>query len=168
MGLDMYLYKKTNVSEEYSHVGIETDIKVIKKTEDGEVEFKFGKISTITERLLYWRKANHIHGWFSRKLGGVGNYKPVEVNPDLLVELYDDCVRATITKDESIFEPTEGFFFGAATIDEWYWDDLLRTIRLIKPEVEKIKELEKHTDYSNFPKELLQQLEVSYEYVADW
>lgn len=64
MGLDMYLEKKTYVKnwdfmkpEERHTIGIiGPEAKKIKPE----------RISYITEQVMKWRKANHIHGWFIR------------------------------------------------------------------------------------------------------
>ena len=64
MGLDMYLYKKTYVRQ-WSHRKPEDQFEVIVKK--GGVTYpniKSERISYVTEQIMYWRKANQIHGWF--------------------------------------------------------------------------------------------------------
>jgi hypothetical protein len=43
--------------------------------------------------VLYWRKANHIHGWFERKLNGVDNQVEHAIAYDALEDLLMDCIR---------------------------------------------------------------------------
>ena len=64
MGLDMYLYKKTYVRQ-WAHRKPEDQFEVIVKK--GGVTYpniKSERISYVTEQIMYWRKANQIHGWF--------------------------------------------------------------------------------------------------------
>ena len=114
--------------------------------------------------VMYWRKANHIHGWFERKLKGVKNVTKHAVTYDALEDLLMDCIKVkdsliaggtqlqdTVVekgvKDGEHFEkveqrphfkntkvalellpPTQGFFFGAYDIDEYYLKDIEETI----------------------------------------
>lgn len=114
--------------------------------------------------VMYWRKANHIHGWFERKLKGIENTTKHAVTYDALEDLLIDCIKVkdsliaggTELKDTVVekgikngehFEkvekrphfkntqvalqllpPTEGFFFGAYDIDEYYLKDIEETI----------------------------------------
>jgi hypothetical protein len=43
--------------------------------------------------VLYWRKANHIHGWFERKLNGVRNQRNHPIKADDLEDLLGICIR---------------------------------------------------------------------------
>jgi hypothetical protein len=64
MGLDMYLSKKTYVKQ-WSHDKPEEQFEVSVKR--GGKPFKkidSSRVSYVTEELMYWRKANQIHGWF--------------------------------------------------------------------------------------------------------
>ena len=51
-------------------------------------------------------------------------------------ETYDD-IPTYDCKDEidEILPPTRGFFFGSTEIDEWYKQDLERTIEMLEPEL---------------------------------
>jgi hypothetical protein len=42
---------------------------------------------------MYWRKANHIHGWFERKLNGIENQVEHAIAYDALEDLLMDCIR---------------------------------------------------------------------------
>jgi hypothetical protein len=60
--------------------------------------------------VMYWRKANHIHGWFERKLNGIDNQRQHAITYDALEDLLMDCIRVkdsliaggTIMKDTVI------------------------------------------------------------------
>jgi len=43
--------------------------------------------------VMYWRKANHIHGWFERKLKGVKNVTKHAITYDALESLLIDCIK---------------------------------------------------------------------------
>jgi len=78
----------------------------------------------------YWRKSNQIHKWFVDNVQGgeddCGNYY---VSKDKLKELRETCRQALFAKDPSLLPPQAGFFFGSYDIDEWYWEDIKRTIK---------------------------------------
>ena len=64
MGLDMYLSKKTYVKQwdfKKPEEQFQVTVKLGGKKFDG---VKPERISYVTEELMYWRKANQIHGWF--------------------------------------------------------------------------------------------------------
>lgn len=84
----------------------------------------------------YWRKANHIHGWFVREVqGGEDECEEHYVSRERLVELRDICTRLLADRHPeramSALPPVSGFFFGADGIGDWYWDDLTRTVAII-------------------------------------
>lgn len=93
MGLDMYLYKKTyvkNWSFQEPHEQFEVTVK------KGGVTYpniKSDRISYVEETIMYWRKANQIHGWFANNCS--------EKTPDVeytlytkqLQELLDTCKK---------------------------------------------------------------------------
>jgi hypothetical protein len=54
--------------------------------------------------VMYWRKANHIHGWFERKLNGIDNQVERAIAYDLLEDLLLDCIRV---KDSLIASGTQ-------------------------------------------------------------
>jgi hypothetical protein len=64
MGLDMYLSKKTYVKQwDYKKPEVQFEVTVkLGGEEFNGIQPK--RVSYITEELMYWRKANQIHGWF--------------------------------------------------------------------------------------------------------
>lgn len=80
----------------------------------------------------YWRKANAIHGWFVDTVqNGVDDCGKYEVTYEQLVELSAKCTAAFENEDASILEPRSGFFFGNTEVDDWYWDSLEYTAKII-------------------------------------
>ena len=59
---------------------------------------------------------------------GEDNCRPYEVERKQLKELRDLCVYILKIEDTAELPPTAGFFFGAAEIDDWYWEDLRLTV----------------------------------------
>lgn len=43
--------------------------------------------------VMYWRKANHIHGWFTRKLNELENQKTYPISYETLEDLLMDCIQ---------------------------------------------------------------------------
>jgi hypothetical protein len=61
-------------------------------------------LSSKRGEVMTWRKANHIHGWFERKLNGVDNQAQHSVTYDALEDLLMDCISV---KDSLIASGTE-------------------------------------------------------------
>ncbi len=85
---------------------------------------------SVSVNAAYWRKVNAVHKWFVDNVQGgeddCGNYY---VSKDKLKELRETCRQALFAKDPSLLPPQAGFFFGSYDIDEWYWEDIKRTIK---------------------------------------
>lgn len=129
MGLDMYLNAERylwshndadkQISENIGQlVGLPTD----------------GKVKTITVEAGYWRKANHIHNWFVTKVqDGVDECQDAYVGRDQLKELRETCQKVLDNHDlaESLLPTASGFFFGGTEYDDWYFQDIEDTIKII-------------------------------------
>jgi hypothetical protein len=95
---------------------------------------KYGFIHT-TEEVAYWRKANAIHKWF------VENVQDGEDDCDAHRELtisdlqkLRELARQVLEdpdKADDLLPTQSGFFFGDTAYDEWYFDDLRDTIKMI-------------------------------------
>lgn len=133
MGLDMYLSKKTYVKY-WEHKGDDNyDVKVTKGGQPTNIDPK--KVSYITEEVGYWRKANQIHKWFVDNVQNgnddCGNYY---VSREKLEELLDLCrkVQADMSLAEQLLPSQSGFFFGGTDYDDWYYQDIDRTIEMLE------------------------------------
>ena len=152
MGLDMYLNARIHVSKlDYSDWDRNTDewppptTQMFRSLEaDAPTGLtKYSEFSGIevSYPVAYWRKANAIHGWFVRECGGgVDECQPIYVPREKLVELRDACqsvlsVSVGVNREDVAAEvgllPTPGFFFGSYEMDEWYFDDLKRTVEML-------------------------------------
>lgn len=134
MGLDMYLSKRTYVKR-WDHIPAEEQFSVVVK--QGGKRFhaiKPERISYIEEQVGYWRKANQIHNWFVENVqNGVddcGSYPVSEEQLQALLETVNGCL-ADPSKAKELLPPAEGFFFGSTELDEWYWQDLEHTKKLL-------------------------------------
>lgn len=95
----------------------------------------------VTVPVGYWRKANAVHGWFVTECqDGVDDCRTAYVPREKLVELRDACKSVLDCPAEFDQEtmavamnllPQSGFFFGSTKMDEWYFDDLKRTVEMI-------------------------------------
>lgn len=166
MGLDMYLSKKTYVKQ-WSHISPDQQFNISVnrggKTYPG---IKPERVSYVTEELMYWRKANQIHGWFvenTEELEADRKYSVSKVDLEVLLETCRKIMELLATAPKTtkqvvggwkngeeymvdvevydnkvlndILPPTEGFFFGSDTIDNYYKEMILETIKFLEEEL---------------------------------
>jgi len=92
----------------------------------------------------YWRKANAIHQWFVDNCqGGEDDCRYAHVAREKMTELLALCQQVLLqpaTADSNL--PTQsGFFFGSYEYDEYYFQDLKTTVKILT------KALEMPTDW---------------------
>ncbi len=134
MGLDQYLYAKRYVGG-WKHSG---------EQENSLYRSILGQLGlppepcdgapslTVSVNVAYWRKANQVHGWFVANVqDGVDECQEAYVEREKLVELRDLAKRAVDEKNAELLQPQGGFFFGSTEIDDWYWEDLQRTVDIL-------------------------------------
>lgn len=112
MGLDMYLHAENYISQyDYTHNGNTMDRQLNMKHHEVDMNSGLGHLPseggiTVSKVVLYWRKANAIHGWFVRELaGGRDECQRIYVSRDNLVTLRDLCVNALAKRDQA--SPTQ-------------------------------------------------------------
>jgi len=161
MGLDMYLYRITNIKN-YKYDGDSFEVNI---SYNGK-KLKLENPSTIKEEVGYWRKANHIHNWFVENTqDGEDECMPSEVSREQLMQLLNLCREVKdkaimvdgemhtgiihdrngtrqmtekgklIENAEEIAEllPTQqGFFFGSTDYDQYYMDAVDETIEILE------------------------------------
>lgn len=91
-------------------------------------------VKTIRLEAGYWRKANHIHQWFVNNVqDGEDNCQDACVGRDYLRELRDLCqqVLDDNTKASTLLPTSEGFCFGGKDYNQWYFADIVDTIKII-------------------------------------
>jgi len=142
MGLDQYLFAECYASnaewrgnesnELYQRVKAIADIM---DYVDDDLVGDSNRSASITFKVGYWRKANHIHQWFvTRCQDGEDNCAKYYVDREKLAELKQACdeVLADKTKADDLMPCQEGFFFGATEYDEWYFKECERTSKLVE------------------------------------
>jgi hypothetical protein len=130
MGLDMYLKGKRYISD-YS----DQDKVIISEMMQHFPELSEDQtVQEVTVRVGYWRKANQIHKWFVDNIQeGNDNCGDYYVSRDSLQALRALCQQVVdfryLATDK--LPPAQGFFFGNDKIDEYYFQDLEATIKII-------------------------------------
>ena len=144
MGLDMYLNRTTHLSRTNYFDQPTVGNHVIERTVSQQEEHDMGgavidvigvtpyegdlAFVEVTTTIMYWRKANAIHGWFVDTVqDGVDDCDEYDVSLDQLIELNNLVGMVRADRKPELLTPREGFFFGDAKVDDWYWDELERT-----------------------------------------
>jgi len=131
----MYLTKKHYV-QNWEHTPLEERFEVtIKQGNKTYGNIDASKIKYIEEEAGYWRKANHIHRWFVENLqDGNDDCQEVYVSPSKLKELLSSCREALENKETAceLLPTHSGFFFGRTEYDEFYFNDINYTIKIIE------------------------------------
>lgn len=129
MGLDMYLTRKIGTRNWDFDGSPKWQITVTKNGEP--IQINVENISSVTEEIGYWRKANAIHNWFVKNVqGGTDDCGEYYVSKDKLEELQDVCRRVLDNPELSkeLLPTGSGFFFGSTEYDDWYLDALRSAI----------------------------------------
>lgn len=83
----------------------------------------------------YWRKVNHVHGWFVDNCqGGVDECQETPVSEDMLRQLASACEQVIESPGlaSQLLPTRSGLFFGTYdTLDHWYFERLTSTISQI-------------------------------------
>lgn len=144
MGLDMYLYADKYVSRksntriegsDYDYYDNEIFTSIVSALEAQDLVDNDWTGLTVSIPVGYWRKANAIHNWIIQNCAdGVDECQRIHLSPEQAQALVDNC--KAVIKDRSLAKdllpPTSGFFFGSIDIDEWYIDDLKRTVKIFE------------------------------------
>lgn len=90
------------------------------------------------ETLIYWRKANAIHRWFSEYIidkynletNEIESCKEYPIDKEALTILLANCklVLDDHNLAETILPTQDGFFFGTTEYDEYYFEDIRYTV----------------------------------------
>jgi len=135
MGLDMYLRKKIYIGANFEHNNVKGVIYLTKGENNTPVKVNLNKVTYIIEDAGDWRKANQIHAWFVENVQeGEDNCKEYYVSDDKLEELLSICkqIKANPTLAPELLPTQDGFFFGSIDYDEYYWEDIDSTIKIIE------------------------------------
>jgi hypothetical protein len=146
MGLDMYLEIRR---EEYS--SHHTKSRTLKREYPKFLKDNFPNLPELYSvsrktyfEVGYWRKANAIHNWFVENCGdGEDTCQQMYVSLEKLETLLDICKKVSADhKLAPVYLPTQsGFFFGSTEYDDWYFDKIEDTIKIIEPVIEFLKNI---------------------------
>tara|TARA_R100000278_G_scaffold110920_1_gene88296 strand:- start:582 stop:1043 length:462 start_codon:yes stop_codon:yes gene_type:complete len=137
MGLDMYLTKETYVKRWEHQTDADLHEVSVKKGGEAHPTIQTNRISGVVEEVMYWRKANAIHGWFVDNCqDGIDDCQRTHVSVEQLKELRDLCQRVILDKQPELLPPREGFFFGSKEVDDWYYSDLADTVAQLDKELD--------------------------------
>ena len=138
MGLDMYLTAKRYMSKHFDKDDVARQAAIAEQFPElkGRAD-RWGDGSPVKEvsiEAAYWRKANAIHKWFVDNVqDGEDNCAPYYVSREKLEELRALCQQVLdfrhLATDK--LPPQQGFFFGTAEVNDFYFQDLEDTIRMI-------------------------------------
>ena len=144
MGLDHYLYKKTYV-QNWKYMNPEQLHTItVKKGGKKRKDIKPERISYIIETICRWRKFNALHKWFVDNVqGGCDDCKEYHVSIDKLKELITVLKQVITHKPvnggivdekmlESLLPTTSGFFFGCVEFDQYYFNNVEKTIEILE------------------------------------
>lgn len=135
MGLDMYLNARSSVNAYDDTAQMELE-KVPFIAATGM------RVTGITYRAMYWRKANAIHKWFVDNVqDGVDNCDSYVVEKEHLQALRDTCQQVLDNKEKAgeLLPPSAGFFFGTTEITDYYFDDLRDTVEGLDKALELVQ-----------------------------
>jgi hypothetical protein len=135
MGLDMYLYKKNYIRQGDWYKPEVVNEVVVKTGGEVDTKIKPERVKYVVEEVGYWRKANQIHNWFVQNVQkGNDDCGSYYVSRDVLQELLELCKK--VKEDNSLasilLPSASGFFFGGTDYDEWYFNDIDNTIKIIE------------------------------------
>jgi hypothetical protein len=119
MGLDMYLYRKKRRSDYATNEDY-------KQADDVQ--------------LMYWRKANQIHSWFTQG-AEEDNCTPIPVTEKEILKLIDLCIDVLAEKDdaEELLPTVSGFFWGDTEYNEYYYQDISDTLQGLSEALDDIQ-----------------------------
>lgn len=138
MGLDMYLSAKRYISKHFNEGDADRQEAIQKLFPELEgMTGHWGDDSPVKEVKIeagYWRKANAVHDWFVKNCqDGEDDCGEYDVSREDLTDLKKICeeVLADKSKAASLLPTARGFFFGSTDYDDWYFQDLEQTIKIV-------------------------------------
>lgn len=133
MGLDMFLTKKIYIGANYDFNDVVGSIDITARGK--QIPINFEKVKCIEEESGYWRKANAIHDWFVNNVqdgeDNCGEYYVPEEKMKALLDLVDQVLEDN-SKAEELLPTKTGFFFGGYDYDEWYFEKLQYTKKILE------------------------------------
>ena len=144
MGLDMYLSKKTYVKN-WAHKDEKHSVVVLKDNQP-RTDIKPDRVTDVVEEVMYWRKVNAVHSWFVENCqDGIDECQESRVSKEQLEKLAEICEQVVEHKDPELLPSSSGFFFGSTEYDEYYYQEIEETAKVIREELKNNQE--EYPDY---------------------
>tara|TARA_R100001591_G_scaffold53638_1_gene63644 strand:+ start:6124 stop:6576 length:453 start_codon:yes stop_codon:yes gene_type:complete len=139
MGLDMYLSKKTYVKN-WAHK--EDKHRVVVTTNDQtRLDIKPERVTFVEEEVMYWRKVNAVHAWFVENVqDGIDECQESRVTIEQLDELATICEKVVRDKNPELLPTQGGFFFGSTDYDDYYYEEIEETAKVLREEIRNNQE----------------------------
>lgn len=128
MGLDSYVTAKRHLWD----FGETNDFDAAESIGKLFPEITGYRVKQVEVEAMYWRKANAIHKWFVDNVQeGVDECQESWIDSQKLYELRDVCEAVLADRDQAatLLPAQSGFFFGGTDYDEYYFDDVERTLK---------------------------------------
>ena len=138
MGLDMYLEARKSVSNwQVSDASDKTAFNTIIEAvglsvEDIDPDFP---VVGVELNVGYWRKANQIHRWFVDEVqDGEDDCRSYYVSREQLEDLFALCDEVSVihSNAEELLPVASGMFFGSYEYDEWYFEQVEDTKKMLR------------------------------------
>jgi hypothetical protein len=149
MGLDQYLYATkytcSNNLENETWKKMNADFLKLKKVIGKDAKYLDKGLPSISLQMKigYWRKVNAIHQWFVDNCqNGEDDCRDAYVSREKLEELLGVVkeVLADKSKADELLPTQQGCFFGSTEYDEYYFQDLELTKKILKNALSMPKE----------------------------
>lgn len=132
MGLDMYLSQRVTVEAETAE-RLASGLGIERHRDADWTPAAFEPV------IGYWRKANHIHGYFANRLGyragrlelTIGDLERLERLCLEILDMAEDGGGHWILHASSLLPRVDGPFFGSQDYDQGYLDDLSLTVEIV-------------------------------------
>lgn len=148
MGLDMFLSKKIYIGGQYEHRQVDGTVFITIRGE--KVNVSLNEISYIITEAAYWRKSNQIHKWFVDNVQeGKDDCNEYRVPVKKLRELLTLCKKVLRNREEAqeLLPPQEGFFFGSTEVNDWYFQDIKDTVKMLTKALKGVKDDDYDTEF---------------------
>jgi len=137
MGLDMYLYAEKYYSpSDWRDEQNKSDFaKILEMSEVSKYISSEYPSATLMVKVAQWRKSNQIHAWFVNNCqSGDDDCRLAYVDRAQLNELLEACksVHNDHALAKELLPCSQGFFFGSDEYDEYYFNDIDHTIKIIE------------------------------------
>jgi hypothetical protein len=139
MGLDMYLIKKTYVKN-WAHKEDKHRV-VVTLNDQTRLDIKPERVTYVDEEVMYWRKVNAVHAWFVENVqDGIDECQESRVTIEQLDELATICEKVIRDKNPELLPASSGFFFGSTDYDEYYYQEVEETAKVLREEIRNNQE----------------------------